>query len=264
MSEPMVQLRVDMGKIVKREMLYGINSVLEALKAGRRDFFAVYIAKKKISQRLEKVLTLTEVKKIPVEWVETSQLKSLTGTDQHQGIGARTSRFPLSGISDIIDSIRPDDTNHLLLLLDNVMDPHNLGALIRTALCVGVDGIIIPKDRSVRPTPAVSKASAGALEHIRLARAINMVNTIKILKEKGWWIAGMEKASDKSIFLSDLTGRLAIIIGGEEKGMRPLVKKHCDFLMYIPQAGPVSSLNASVAGAVAMYEVFRQRHLTVS
>jgi len=264
LSEPMVQLRVDMGKIVKREMLYGINSVLEALKSGRRDFFAVYMAKKKISQRLEKVLTLTEAKKIPVEWVETSQLKSLTGTDQHQGIGARTSRFPLSGISDIIDIILQDDTNHLLLLLDNVMDPHNLGALIRTALCVGVDGIIIPKHRSVSPTPAVSRASAGALEHIHLVQVTNMVSTIEALKEKGWWIAGMEKTSDQSIFSSDLKGYVAIVIGGEEKGIRPLVKKHCDFLMSIPQAGPVSSLNASVAGAVAMYEAFRQRHLTVS
>jgi len=251
-------------KMVKTEILYGINPVLEAFKAGRRDFFAVYIAKKKILQRLEKVLTLTEAKKIPVEWVEISQLKSLTGTDQHQGIGARTSRFPLSGFSDIIDSIRPDDTNHLLLLLDNVMDPHNLGALVRTALCVGVNGIIIPKDRSVSPTPAVSRASAGALEHIHLVKVTNMVNTIEALKEKGLWIAGMEKTSAESIFFSDLTGHIAIVIGGEEKGMRPLVKKHCDFLMSIPQAGPVSSLNASVAGAVAMYEVFRQRHLTVS
>ncbi|MGB2927282.1 MAG: 23S rRNA (guanosine(2251)-2'-O)-methyltransferase RlmB [Desulfobacterales bacterium] len=247
---------------MKKEILFGINPVLEALKSGRREFFEVYIVKKKISERLKRVLTLAEAKKISVEWVELSQLKSLTGTDQHQGIGARTSRFPLSGISDIIDSIQPDDTNHLLLLVDNVMDPHNLGALVRTALCVGVNGIIIPKDRSVTPTPAVSKASAGALEHIRLARATNMVNTIKTLKEKGWWIAGMEKASDKSIFLSDLTGRVAIVIGGEEKGMRPLVKKHCDFLMSIPQKGPINSLNASVAGAVAMYEAFRQRHLS--
>jgi len=247
---------------VKKEILFGINPVLEALKSGRREFFEVYIVKKKISERLKRVLTLAEAKKISVEWVELSQLKSLTGTDQHQGIGARTSRFPLSGISDIIDSIQPDDTNHLLLLVDNVMDPHNLGALVRTALCVGVKGIIIPKDRSVTPTPAVSKASAGALEHIRLARATNMVNTIKTLKEKGWWIAGMDKASDKSIFLSDLTGRVAIVIGGEEKGMRPLVKKHCDFLMSIPQKGPINSLNASVAGAVAMYEAFRQRHLS--
>ena len=250
-----------MGKKIKTEILFGIHSVLEALKAGRRDFFAVYIAKTTISQRLKRVLTLAEGKKVPVEWVEPSQLRSRTGTDQHQGIGARTSRFPVSGISDIIDNIRPDDTNPLLLLIDNILDPHNLGALVRTAVCVGVNGIIIPKDRSVSPTPAVSRASAGALEHIHLVRVTNMVNTIDALKEKGWWIAGMEKASDRSIFLSDLTGQVAIVIGGEEKGIRPLVKKHCDFLMSIPQLGPVNSLNASVAGAVAMYEAFRQRHL---
>jgi 23S rRNA (guanosine2251-2'-O)-methyltransferase len=253
-----------MGKTVKTEILFGINPVLEALKAGRREFFALYIAKKKVSQRLNKILTLAEGKKIPVEQVEPLQLRSRTGTDQHQGIGARTSRFPLSGISDIIDNIRPDDTNPLLLMIDNVKDPHNLGALVRTAVCVGVNGIIIPKDRTVSPTPAVSRASAGALEHIHLVRVTNMVNTMEVLKEKGWWIAGMEKASDKAIFLSDLTGYLAIVIGGEEKGIRPLVKKHCDFLMSIPQLGPVNSLNASVAGAVAMYEAFRQRHLTVS
>ena len=143
------------------------------------------------------------------------------------------------------------------------MDPHNLGALVRTALCVGVEGIIIPKDRSVPPTPSVSKASAGAMEHIRLARVTNMVNTIKALKKKGLWIAGMEKTSNTSIFSSDLTGPIAIVIGGEEKGMRLLVKKHCDFLMSIPQTGPVNSLNASVAGAIAMYEVYRQRRLSV-
>jgi 23S rRNA (guanosine2251-2'-O)-methyltransferase len=252
---------MDMGKMVKTEILFGINPVLEALNAGRRTFFEVYIVERKISDRLERMVTLSKAKKIPVVRVEPLKLKSLTGTDQNQGVGARTSSYPLSGLSDIIDNIRPDDKNQLLLLVDNVMDPHNLGALIRTALCVGVEGIIIPKDRSVPPTPSVSKASAGALEHIRLARATNMVTTIKTLKEKGWWIAGMEKASDKSIFLSDLTGRLAIVIGGEEKGMRLLVKKHCDFLMSIPQKGPVNSLNASVAGAVAMYEAFRQRHL---
>jgi 23S rRNA (guanosine2251-2'-O)-methyltransferase len=197
------------------------------------------------------------------ERVEPLTLKSMTGTDLHQGLGARTGPFPISEISDIFDGVRTDDANHLLLLLDNIMDPHNLGALIRTALCVGVDGIIIPRDRSVPPTPAVSKSSAGALEHIRLARVTNMVNTIKALKEKGLWIAGMEKTSDKSIFFSDLTGPVAIVIGGEEKGMRPLVKKHCDFLMSIPQTGQVNSLNASVAGAVVMYEAFRQRHLAL-
>jgi len=248
---------------VKKEILYGVHPVFEALKAGRRDFFEVYIAKDKTSKRIDELVAIAESMKTPVERVEPLTLKSMTGTDLHQGLGARTGPFPISGISDIFDGVRSNDANHLLLLLDNIMDPHNLGALIRTALCVGVDGIIIPKDRSVPPTPAVSKASAGALEHIRLVRVTNMVNTIKDLKEKGLWIAGMEKTSDKSIFFSDLTGPVAIVIGGEEKGMRPLVKKHCDFLMSIPQTGQVNSLNASVAGAVVMYEAFRQRHLSL-
>ncbi len=248
---------------MKKEILYGIHPVFEALKAGRRDFFEIYIAKDKTSKRIDKLVAIAESMKVPVERVEPLTLKSITGTDLHQGLGARTGPFPISEISDIFDGVRSNDANHLLLLLDNIMDPHNLGALIRTALCVGVDGIIIPKDRSVPPTPAVSKASAGALEHIRLARVTNMVNTIKALKEKGLWIAGMEKTSDKSIFFSDLTGPVAIVIGGEEKGMRPLVKKHCDFLMSIPQTGQVNSLNASVAGAVVMYEAFRQRHLSL-
>ncbi len=248
---------------MKKEILYGIHPVFEALKAGRRDFFEVYITKDKTSKRIDKLVAIAESMKIPVERVEPLTLKSMTGTDLHQGLGARTGPFPISEISDIFDGVRSNDANHLLLLLDNIMDPHNLGALIRTALCVGVDGIIIPRDRSVPPTPAVSKSSAGALEHIRLARVTNMVNTIKDLKEKGLWIAGMEKTSDKSIFFSDLTGPVAIVIGGEEKGMRPLVKKHCDFLMSIPQTGQVNSLNASVAGAVVMYEAFRQRHLSL-
>ena len=248
---------------MKKEILYGIHPVFEALKAGRRDFFEVYIAKDKTSKRIDKLVAIAESMKVPVERVEPLTLKSMTGTDLHQGLGARTGPFPISEISDIFDGVQTDDENHLLLLLDNIMDPHNLGALIRTALCVGVDGIIIPKDRSVPPTPAVSKASAGALEHIRLVRVTNMVNTIKDLKEKGLWIAGMEKTSDKSIFFSDLTVPVAIVIGGEEKGMRPLVKKHCDFLMSIPQTGQVNSLNASVAGAVVMYEAFRQRHLSI-
>jgi len=148
-----------------------------------------------------------------------------------------------------------------LLLLDNIVDPHNLGALIRTSLCVGIDGVIITKDRSALPTPAVSRSSAGALEHISLTLATNMVSTINLLKKKGIWIVGMDKAAKTPIFSFDFSGSIAIVIGGEEKGIRPLVKKHCDFATSIPQEGPVTSLNASVAGAVVMYEAFRQRKM---
>ena len=244
---------------MKSEILYGIHPVIEAIRANRRDIYEVYIEKGKSSRRLEKVLSLAEFKKIPVVSVKPSTLKSITGTELHQGVGAKTNPYPLAELSDFEDKVPKDHSKSLILLLDNILDPQNLGALIRTALCVQVDGIIIPKDRSALPTPAVSKASAGALEHVKLVRVVNMVRTINTLKEKGLWIVGMDKASDQSIFFSDLTGPVAIVIGGEEKGIRPLVKKKCDFLMSIPQTGPVNSLNAAVAGAIAMYEAFRQR-----
>ena len=244
---------------MKSEILYGIHPVVEAISANRRDIHEIYLEKGKTSGRISKVQALAESKKIPVATVKSSTLKSITDTDLHQGVGAKTSGYVYAKFSDIDGNAQKNHSSGLLLLLDNILDPQNLGALIRTALCVQVVGVIIPKDRSALPTPAVSKASAGALEHIALIRIVNMVRTINALKEKGWWIAGMDRAADQSIFFSDLKGLVAVVVGGEEKGLRPLVKKHCDYLMSIPQTGPIGSLNAAVAGAIAMYEVFRQR-----
>ncbi len=240
---------------MKREILFGVHPIYEALKNRRRVFSEIYIAKDKNSKRLEDIEELAESFRIPVKNISPAQLKSMTGTDQHQGIGAMVSPYPFYDLSDMPDKSK----SPFLLLLDSVADVHNLGALIRTALCAGVSGVIIPKDRAAPPTPAVSKASAGALEHIRLTQVTNLVNTIRELKENGIWIAGTDKESGRSLFEYDLTVPLAIVIGGEEKGIRPLVKKHCDFLISIPQVGPLNSLNASVAGGVLMYEVFRQR-----
>lgn len=245
----------------KTEILYGIHPVFEALKAGRRKCFEIYVAKDKIPKRLGKVAGLAESLKIPVKKITISRLESLTGTGQHQGIGALVSPYPWTRLDDIAVNAKSDDADYFLLLLDNVIDPHNLGALLRTSLGVGVGGVVIPKDRSALPTPTVSKASAGALEHVRLTHITNMVNTIKDLKKRGIWIVGLDITADQSIFVSDLTGSIAIVIGGEAKGIRPLVKKHCDILMSIPQNGRINSLNASVAGAVVMYEAFRQRSL---
>ncbi len=244
---------------MKKEILYGIHPVMEAFKASRRNFFEVYIAKDKISKRLEKAINLAEALKIQINNVKSSQLKTMTGSDMHQGIGVKVSPYPLANISDIIDRPKLPNCDNFLLIIDNVLDPQNLGALVRTAVCVGIDGIIIPRNRSASPTPTVSKASAGALEHVYLSRTTNIVNTIKLLKKNGLWIAGLDRAAEKSIYISDLTHPLAVVIGGEEKGIRPLVKKYCDFLISIPQAGKIDSLNASVAGAVVMYEAFRQR-----
>ena len=245
--------------MVKTEILYGIHPVFEALRARRRVVFEMYVAKGKIPNRFDKLVQLAESIDIPIKQVKPQELKLITGTDQHQGIGAKTGPYPFAKISDIKGISGLDSKKYFLLLLDSIVDPHNLGALVRTAVCVGVDGVVIPKDRSASPTPAVSKASAGALEHVRLVRVTNMTNTIKNLKKQDVWIVGLDKTSDETIFSKNLTGSIAIVIGGEEKGIRPLVKKHCDFLMSIPQAGLVNSLNASVAGAVGMYEAFRQR-----
>jgi 23S rRNA (guanosine2251-2'-O)-methyltransferase len=183
----------------------------------------------------------------------------MSGTDHHQNVCAETGPYPFADISVMLSGIQGGESKPFLLLLDNIMDPHNFGALIRTAVCVGVSGVVIPKDRSVPPTPTVSKSSAGALEHVRLSRVTNMVNTMKILKNKGLWIAGIDRSADESIFACDLKGFNAAVIGGEGQGIRPLVKKHCDKLLSIPQTGLIDSLNASVAGAVVMYEIFRQR-----
>lgn len=245
----------------KPEIIYGIHPVSEALKAGRRKCFEIYFAKDKITKRLGKVASLAESLNIPVKKITLSRLESLTGTGRHQGIGALVSPYPVARFDDIVVNVKSVAADYFLLLLDNIIDPHNLGALLRTSLGAGVGGIVIPKDRSALPTPTVSKASAGALEHVRLARVTNMVSTIKDLKGRGIWILGLDITADQSIFFSDLTGSIAIVIGGEAKGIRPLVKKHCDILMSIPQTGRINSLNASVAGAVVMYEAFRQRSL---
>ncbi len=146
-------------------------------------------------------------------------------------------------------------------MLDNIQDPQNLGAIIRTALCVGIHGVVVPKDRSASPTPAVSRASAGALEHIRLVRVTNLVQTIKHCKSRGLWVMGLQQNAVQSIYAADLSGSIAIVLGGEQKGIRRLVEKNCDFMVSIPQLGTLNSLNASAAGAVAMYEAFRQRNI---
>lgn len=244
---------------MKIEILYGVHPVYEALTANRRHVYEIYFDKKKKSGRLRQLDSLAESRGVSQKTIASGDLSTLAGTNGHQGVVARVSAYPLYPVSDIIQSIQAGNKKPFLLMLDNIIDPQNLGAIIRTALCVGIDGVILPKDRSASPTPAVSKASAGALEHINLIRITNLVNTIKQLKKIGLWIIGLEKNAEESIYAKDLTGSIAIVLGGEQKGIRPLIKRKCDFLVSIPQTGPVDSLNASAAAAVAMYEALRQR-----
>ncbi|MBC2714319.1 MAG: 23S rRNA (guanosine(2251)-2'-O)-methyltransferase RlmB [Desulfobacteraceae bacterium] len=247
---------------MKTETIYGIHPVFEALQAKRRTFHELCILKDKTNQRIEHIIEIAHLAGIPIQYLPRQKLQSLTGIDTHQGIAARVSSYPLLDLSDLISDNDYSGTSNFFLLIDNIVDPHNLGALIRTALCATLTGVIIPKDRSAEASPTVSKSSAGALEHIRLATVVNMANAIKELKKNNIWIIGLDKDGDRSIYENDFTGNIAMVVGGEESGIRPLIKKNCDFLSFIPQNGPVNSLNASVAGAIAMYEAYRQRHFS--
>lgn len=170
----------------------------------------------------------------------------------------RVQPLPLAELADL----RPE-RDSFYLVVDSVTDPQNLGALIRTALCVGVRGVILPRDRACAPTPAVSRASAGALEHVIVHQVINLVAALMHLKEQGVWVTGLAMDGDTTIFDIDFSGPVALVIGSEDRGIRPLVRTHCDHVASIPQLGPLNSLNASVAGGVAMYEVFRQRRSAI-
>jgi 23S rRNA (guanosine2251-2'-O)-methyltransferase len=247
---------------LKTEILYGIHSVHESIRAGRRSVFDVYIKKDKPSKRLEEIESSARNQHIQIHRVNNQEIKKLTGSDTHQGVAATVSVYPVVDIDDLIVNCKNLHHHPFFLLLDTIVDPQNLGALIRTAVCASVNGIVIPKDRSAGLTPAVSRASAGALEHCLVSKVTNLSTTISELKKQGVWIAGMGRDSAQSVFEADFKIPLAIVIGGEGKGIRPLVKKSCDFLISIPQTGKIDSLNASAAGAVVMYEVFRQRNLT--
>lgn len=240
-------------------MLYGFHPVYEALRAGRRTVHQIYICRQPPNKRIERIQITADKKKLPIEKLSAARLQAITGNPSHQGIAASVTPYPLTDVNDILQTVSADGRLPFLLLLDHIVDPHNLGALIRTALCAGVDGVIIPKDRSAYPSPAVCKVSSGALEHMRVAQVNNIVRCVKSLKERDVWIAGLDPNAPQSIYAAPLKGALGLVVGGEEKGLRPLVRKKCDFLMSIPQRAILGSLNASVAGAIAMYETYRQR-----
>ncbi|MCP4693129.1 MAG: 23S rRNA (guanosine(2251)-2'-O)-methyltransferase RlmB [Desulfobacterales bacterium] len=231
----------------------------EALGAGRRRVHEIFTIKGGKESRLASILVIAAKRKIPVTPLTAPAFQSMSGDHVRHGVGARVGPYPAATLTEILDAPAAREGGSFLLLLDGVVDPQNLGALIRTALCAGVHGVVIPKKRSAQPTPTVSRASAGALEHVRLAMVSNMTAAIKTLNKRGVWVFGLDRGAGQSVFASDLTGPAAIVVGGEEKGIRPLVKKQCDMLMSIPQEGPMDSLNASVAGAVALYEAYRQR-----
>ena len=243
---------------MKDEIIYGINPVKEALRGGRQAF-ELFIAGDENDRRLEKLLKLASDRGVAVRRREKRDLARLAGTDHHQGVVLRVAPFAYAELDDIIRRWQQSGEAGLVLVLDSIQDPHNLGALIRTAACAGAHGIVIPQDRAVGITPAAEKASAGAVETIPVARVTNLVHAIDELKKVGFWVYGTVSGEGESIYAHDLGGNVALIIGSEGEGIRPLVAKKCDHLITIPLKGGVASLNASVAGGIVLFEVVRQR-----
>lgn len=238
----------------------GRNPVIEAIK-GDREIDKILIAKGSEQGSIQKIIGMAKEKKIVIQYVEKAKLDSMSETKAHQGVIALVTPYSYKTVEDIMKTAEDKNEDPLIIILDEIEDPHNLGAIIRTAECVGAHGVIIPKRRAVGLTPVVIKASAGAVEHMNIAKVSNIASTIEELKESGVWIYGTDMKGEQDYFQRDLTGPIAIVIGSEGKGIGRLIKEKCDFLVKIPMAGKVSSLNASVAASVMMYEVLRQRGL---
>ncbi len=220
---------------------------------------ALHMVLEKIRPREEMLVRLARQSGISIKGSSPQQLNAMVGHKRHQGICAHVSPYPLCSLDNILDRAEADGEVPFILALDQIVDPQNLGAIIRTAHCAGVHGLILPKNNSAPPSAAVCKASAGALEHVRMAYVTNLADTLKSLTKRDIWLTGADQNSTQTVFQADLNGPLTIVIGGEEKGIRPLVKRQCDFLVSVPQTGPIGSLNASAAAAVVIYEAFRQR-----
>jgi 23S rRNA (guanosine2251-2'-O)-methyltransferase len=234
------------------ERLYGRNAVREALRVRRRHFYRLLIATG--SHELGDVVAAASREHIPIEMIDRHRLDGLAGT-HHQGIVAEVDPFPYVALTDLLDTPSP-----LLLALDSLQDPQNFGTLLRTAQSVGVNGVIIPEHRAVGVTPAVSNASAGAVEHLAIARVTNLARALQQLKSHGIWVFGLAVDAGHAYWSADLSGALALVVGSEGSGLGRLIRETCDVLLHVPMApGSVQSLNASVAGSLALYEVFRQR-----
>jgi 23S rRNA (guanosine2251-2'-O)-methyltransferase len=239
--------------------LAGIHAVEEALVAGR-PLDRILIARGQRGGRIQKIIDLARSRGVPVRFEDRVQLDRAAGAERHQGVVAFTASRAALDIEDLLGGEARGQTNHqLFVLLDGIEDPHNVGAIVRTALAAGAAGLVIPEHRAAGLTETVERVSAGALAHLPVARVKNLARTMEQLKEAGFWLIGLDEHAAKSYTEVDYKGRVAIVMGSESKGLHDLVRKRCDFLVSIPTTGPVRSLNVSVAAGVVLFEALRQR-----
>ncbi len=240
------------------DQVEGRNSVLELLETGK-DINKIFIARGEKHGSINKIMRIAKEQKVIVVEKDRNKLNEMANTQNHQGVIAIVPPFEYCEVQDILEEAKEREEDPFVLILDGIEDPHNLGAIIRTAETAGVHGVIIPKRRAAGVNSTVNKVSSGAVEHMKIARVNNIPDSINELKQAGLWICGTDINTDKYYYNQDLTGPLGIVIGNEGKGMSDKVKKNCDFLVKIPMKGKVTSLNASVSTGIIVYEAVKQR-----
>lgn len=238
-------------------LLEGKNAVWEALKA-EKPIEKILLSKTIQQESVRGITGLARARKIKIEFAPKERLDALSSTGHHQGVIALAAAQEYALLEDVLAGIAASGRVPFVVLLDEVQDPHNLGAIVRTAECSGAQAIIIPQHNSAGLTPAAARASAGAVAHVPVCRVVNLGAAIERLKELGYWIVGADMGG-KLAYELDFTGPIALVIGGEDRGIRRLIQEKCDFIARLPMLGELNSLNASVAAGVLMYEVVRQR-----
>lgn len=239
------------------DIIFGIHAVSEAMKSRERSFEYIAIAKDRSDPRIQRIIDDARVSGMAVRFVPREEIDRETRTRTHQGVMAFTSRKKFSDLDDILENKR--GRHSFVLVLDSIEDPHNLGALLRSAEGAGVDGVVIPERRAAGISGTVVKSSAGASEYLSVARVVNIARALEDLKERNVWVVGLDERGAQSYDEIDFNMDCALVLGAEGKGLHDLVRKKCDLLVSIPMMGQVSSLNVSVAGGVVMYEALRQR-----
>ncbi len=243
------------------DRLTGIHAVREALEAGRA-FDRIVIARGRQDTRVEEIVQMARARNVSVRFEDRSQIDRLADTKEHQGIVGLVAARAAGSIEEILEAANAGAEHGekgLIVLLDGVEDPHNLGAIVRTSLAAGAHGVVIPERRAAGLTDTVARASAGALSHLPVAKVTNLARTMEELKEAGYWLVGLDEEGDREYTEVDFTSPTGIVMGGEGKGLHELTRKRCDFVVKLPTVGPVKSLNVSVAAGVVLFEVVRQR-----
>ncbi len=240
------------------DKLEGRNSVMEALKANRT-INKLFISKGEKEGSIRQIIAMARQKGIITTEVDKSVLDGMSTAKSHQGVIAYVAVKDYVEVDDILAAAQEKGQPPFIIILDEISDPHNFGAILRTANAVGAHGVIIPKRRAIGLTTAVSKASAGAVEYVPVSRVTNISQTIEYLKKNNVWVVGTDSTGEKAFYESDLKGPIALVVGSEGEGMGKLVREKCDFVVNIPMQGEISSLNASVAAAIVMYEILKQR-----